>query len=41
MRTYHFFMKFIRSFFIGFGCAAAAIAIIIVLCTAVYFMYFV
>lgn len=27
MRAYHFFMKFIRSFFIGF-CAAAAILVL-------------
>ena len=41
MRAYHFFMKFMRSFLIGFGCASAALAVIALLLAAGYALYFV
>ncbi len=40
MRAYHFFIKFMRSFFIGFGCAAAVLALIAVLTYTGYALYF-
>ncbi len=39
MRAHYFFMKFIRSFLIGFGCALAAIAALAVFAAALYFMF--
>lgn len=40
MRAYHFFMKFMRSFSIGFGCASAFLAIAAMLVYAGYALYF-
>ncbi len=40
MRAYYFFMKFIRSFAIGFGCASAFLAVIAALVCAGYALYF-
>jgi hypothetical protein len=40
MRTYHFFMKFMRSFLIGFGCAAAFLAVIAALVYTGCVIYF-
>ena len=40
MRAYHFFMKFMRSFFFGFGCASAFLAIIAALAYTGYALYF-
>lgn len=41
MRVHYFFMKFIRSFLIGFGCASAALVLIASAALAAYCMYFV
>lgn len=41
MRAYHFFMKFMRSFWIGFGCASAALLVIAALLGVGYALYFV
>ncbi len=40
MRAYYFFMKFVRGFFTGFCCAAAAIAVVAVFALAAYFAFF-
>ena len=40
MRAYHFIMKFIRSFAIGFGCAWAFLAFLAALVYAGYAVYF-
>ena len=40
MRAYHFFMKFMRSFWIGFGCAAVWLAGMALLITMGYALYF-
>jgi len=40
MRAYYFFMKFMRSFWIGFGCASAALAVIAALTYTGYALYF-
>ncbi len=41
MRAYHFFMKFMRSFFIGFCAAAAILTILAAAGMVVYRMYLV
>ncbi len=41
MRFYHFFMKFIRSFGVGFVCGITAVAIIAVLAFACYCVFFI
>jgi len=40
MRVYYFFMKFMRSFVIGFGCASAFLAVIAALVYTGYALYF-
>lgn len=40
MRAYYFFMKFWRSFLIGFGCGLIALAVIAAVGFAVYCLYF-
>lgn len=41
MRAYYFFMKFIRSFGIGFGCALITLVIAAAAVFAAYCMFFV
>lgn len=41
MRAYYFFMKFVRSFAIGFGCALITLVIVVAVAFAAYCMYFV
>jgi len=41
MRFYHFFMKFMRSFGLGFACGMAAIAVICVCAFACYCVFFI
>ena len=40
MRAYYFFMKFLRTFLIGFTCGTGAILFIAAAWFAVYCMYF-
>ncbi len=39
MRAHYFFMKFLRSFLIGFGCAMAAILLAAMFCAVLYFVF--
>ena len=40
MRAYYFFMKFMRSFMVGFVCGLAAVGVIAAAGFAVWCMYF-
>lgn len=41
MRFYHFFMKFTRSFLLGFSCGIAAVLVIAVGVFACYCVFFI
>jgi len=41
MRSHYFFMKFMRSFLIGFGCAMASLVVIAAVLAILYGIYFV
>ena len=40
MRAYHFFMKFVRGFAIGFCCAVAVALVVAVFVLTAYFAFF-